>query len=380
MRAKWDIFCRIIDNFGDIGVCWRLAKQLANEYPLEVRLFIDDMRTAQHIIPTLNLELDYQTIDKVRLCKWREDFKKSDCAELVIEAFACDVPNQYLKVMAAQNPKPKWINLEYLTAESWAAESHLLPSPHPSLPLIKYFFFPGFSAKSGGLIREKHVTENRITFQKSAQMQQAFWSKLGVNSDAQGIKISLFCYPHAPIHSLLTNLASANTPTLCLVPTGSTLPKIAQFFGKNVLNIGDIATKGQLTLQVIPFLSHAEYDQLLQACDLNFVRGEDSWVRAIWAAKPFIWQPYQQDASTTELKLKAFLNSHYNQLDVLLHHSINEIHRAWLNQGFTCSQVQTLLGHLSQLRTHAQSMCEHFAAQHDLASNLVTHCKNTTSA
>jgi hypothetical protein len=25
MQLHWDIFCRVIDNFGDIGVCWRLA-------------------------------------------------------------------------------------------------------------------------------------------------------------------------------------------------------------------------------------------------------------------------------------------------------------------------------------------------------------------
>ena len=25
----WDMFCRVIDNYGDIGVCWRLAADLA---------------------------------------------------------------------------------------------------------------------------------------------------------------------------------------------------------------------------------------------------------------------------------------------------------------------------------------------------------------
>src|SRR5690554_5010470 len=30
--------CRVIDNYGDISVCWRLARQLANEYPVRVSL------------------------------------------------------------------------------------------------------------------------------------------------------------------------------------------------------------------------------------------------------------------------------------------------------------------------------------------------------
>ena len=25
----WDIFCQVIDNHGDVGVCWRLARELA---------------------------------------------------------------------------------------------------------------------------------------------------------------------------------------------------------------------------------------------------------------------------------------------------------------------------------------------------------------
>ena len=28
MRVTWDIFCSVVDNFGDIGVTWRLARQL----------------------------------------------------------------------------------------------------------------------------------------------------------------------------------------------------------------------------------------------------------------------------------------------------------------------------------------------------------------
>ncbi|MBY0444112.1 MAG: elongation factor P maturation arginine rhamnosyltransferase EarP, partial [Burkholderiales bacterium] len=39
--VRWDIFCRVIDNYGDIGVCWRLARQLSFEHGFAVRLMVD---------------------------------------------------------------------------------------------------------------------------------------------------------------------------------------------------------------------------------------------------------------------------------------------------------------------------------------------------
>ena len=40
---SWDIFCTVVDNYGDIGVCWRLARQLAAEHGFAVRLWVDDL-------------------------------------------------------------------------------------------------------------------------------------------------------------------------------------------------------------------------------------------------------------------------------------------------------------------------------------------------
>ncbi|HET9045379.1 MAG TPA: elongation factor P maturation arginine rhamnosyltransferase EarP, partial [Casimicrobiaceae bacterium] len=38
---RWDVFCKVVDNFGDAGVCWRLARQLVAEHDLAVTLWID---------------------------------------------------------------------------------------------------------------------------------------------------------------------------------------------------------------------------------------------------------------------------------------------------------------------------------------------------
>jgi uncharacterized repeat protein (TIGR03837 family) len=58
----------------------------------------------------------------------------------------------------------------------------------------------------------------------------------------------------------------------------------------------------------IPFVSQDEYDWVLSQCDFNIVRGEDSFVRAQLAGKPFIWHIYPQADRAHETKLAAFLD------------------------------------------------------------------------
>src|SRR5664279_2251760 len=127
---RWDIFCRIVDNYGDIGVCWRLSRQLAQEHGLAVRLWVDDPAVAKRLIAHLDISLENQTIAGVEICHWQNSFKDTQVADVVIEAFACELPTNYLAAMV--KTQPVWLNLEYLSAEQWMAESHLLASPHPT--------------------------------------------------------------------------------------------------------------------------------------------------------------------------------------------------------------------------------------------------------
>ena len=143
---RWDVFCKIVDNFGDIGVCWRLAQQLHMEHGLQVSLWIDDLNAAQSIIASLNVEKNHQICDGISIEKWDKATDFTQAAEVVIETFACGLPEKYLTAMQCQ--KSKWINLEYLSAESWADAFHGKPSPQPSLGLTRYFYFPGFSEAS----------------------------------------------------------------------------------------------------------------------------------------------------------------------------------------------------------------------------------------
>jgi uncharacterized repeat protein (TIGR03837 family) len=253
-QQRWDIFCRVVDNFGDIGVCWRLAKQLTDEHALHVRLWVDDLVSAQKLLPELDPSLSAQNSCGVAIHRWQADFSVDAVADVVIEAFACELPANYLLAMAQKQmvgKQPIWLNLEYLSAEGWVDDFHLKPSPHPRLRLKKTFFFPGFTETTGGLLREHDLFARRDAFQNDP-MQHAFWYQ---DEAIEGtIKVSLFCYPHAPIHDLLTTMAASARPVLCLVPESSILGVVSTFFGE-LLNAGDRRTQGSLTVRFCPFLA-----------------------------------------------------------------------------------------------------------------------------
>jgi uncharacterized repeat protein (TIGR03837 family) len=132
-RPSWDIFCRVIDNFGDVGVCWRLARQLAGEHGLAVRLWVDDLAAFRRLCPAIDAGRAVQSWQGVDIRLWPEPFPEVEPAGVVIEAFACELPERYVRAMAARVARPRWINLEYLSAEAWVGECHGLASPSPQL-------------------------------------------------------------------------------------------------------------------------------------------------------------------------------------------------------------------------------------------------------
>ena len=378
---RWDIFCKIVDNFGDIGVCWRLARQLQFEHGLQIRLWIDDLEAAQKIIPSLKMAENSQTCDGITILKWpsfnhesEADF--SQAADVVIETFACELPQAYMAVMVEH--KSKWVNLEYLSAEHWVDDFHAKPSPQAN-GLTRYFYFPGFTEKTGGLIRESSlVIQNQLVRNtnqvQSKQLQNKLWQSFNI-SNFNAFKISLFCYPHAPIGDFLDVLANSNQLTNCYVPVSSILPNIAHYFGKKNIAIGDNMQHKNLQLHVLPFLSQPDYDTLLGACDINFVRGEDSWVRAIWAGKPFIWQPYWQDEDTHIKKLNAFIDLYY--ADFAAKQVVCEAHSAWLTGQITSAVWQNYVLNLTAIKNYTQQRALQLAKQADLATQLVAFCSKT---
>jgi uncharacterized repeat protein (TIGR03837 family) len=274
---RWDIFCRVVDNFGDAGVCWRLAADLAARGD-HVRLVIDDAAPLAFMAPG--------SAPGVCVLPWPGP---SEPADVVVEAFGCDPPETYVATMAARAPggtPPVWINLEYLSAEPYVARCHGLPSPQRN-GLTKWFFYPGFTAATGGLLREPGLQRQREGFDRAACL-----AGLGALPAAGERVVSLFCYDNTALPGLLQELA--RQPTLLLLTPGPAQRQVAS------------APVGVRLLR-LPWLTQIDFDHLLWACDLNFVRGEDSLVRALWAGAPFVWQAYPQDDGAHFAKVVAML-------------------------------------------------------------------------
>lgn len=361
---SWDIFCRVIDNYGDIGVCWRLARQLANEYPAKVRLWVDELAALKMIWPSTQLA-PQQLLENVEIRHWAHQFPENiQPADVVIEAFACDIPPEYLQSMASAKQNghaPVWINLEYLSAEKWVEDCHQMQSVHPQTGLKKIFFFPGFTEKTGGLIREKNVQKINTRVTPIPRVDNPPYDS--------PLLISLFAYENAAIESLIDAWASGQRKIHCLIPQGRILNSINPLLEKPLV-IGEPQTKRSLTLETIPFMNQLEYDHLLQKCDLNFVRGEDSLVRAIWAGKPFVWHIYQQDEDAHMIKLQAFLDLYTTEFPEELREKIRDFWLGWNRQSRIASEWLAIETYFSDWMDLHSDWCNRVYEQQDLATQL----------
>ena len=370
MKLRWDIFCTSIDNFGDVGFSWRLARQLVNEHGLEVRLWVDDLAIFSQIESAIDVDEDLQWLQGVEICSWRKSFAEIEPADVVIETFACTLPDNYILAMADLPQQPVWINLEYLSAENWTLDCHCLPSFHPHLPLKKYFFFPGFVEGTGGLLLEKNLLPARVAFNNTSQ--DKFWQELGLPSRREGeLCISLFCYDDAPIEELLSAWVISDVPIRVLVPQHSVNNAIGIFFGVDLPTAGQVLQSGKLQVCIIPFLAQDKYDQLLWACDINFVRGEDSFVRAQWAERVFIWNIYPQAEHSHRLKLEAYLNLYTERMPPEMSAAVFSLWNAWNGNGQMINAWSIFAAQMSALTEYGNNWIRQLLPIGDLASNLV---------
>ncbi|HAT39016.1 elongation factor P maturation arginine rhamnosyltransferase EarP [Polynucleobacter necessarius] len=293
---RWDIFCQIVDNYGDAGVCWRLARSLSSIHGQDARIFCDDL-------PTLNLlasGVDPTIRQKIDLQPWESSFINArhpvQAPDVVIEVFGCDLPECYLTGLFIAPVKPIILNLEYLSAEPWITECHGKASPQ-SHGIPKYFFFPGFQDEVGGLLLDPIPKEGPLTENQIPKDLTAAWSKLRPTAK----RISVFCYPGAPLKKWLESLSHLGEDVDVLLTHGHA--EQLNLHGEQSLSLPN-----SLQLLSIPFVTQDEYDWVLAQCDLNIVRGEDSFVRAQLAGKPFIWHIYPQVDRAHEVKLAAFLD------------------------------------------------------------------------
>lgn len=373
--ADVHVVCRVVDNFGDAGVCFRLARQLAAEHGLATTLWIDDLERLASLAPEVDPLRSAQRVAGLSVRRLTSDSPAPEALpDLVVEGFGCGLPPPWLDAMAAAAQPPVWINLEYLSAEAWVEGTHALPSRHPRLPLTRWFWFPGFGAATGGLLREHGLLSRRDSFRGDAHAQAALWTGLGLAAPtADEITVSLFCYPNPALPDLFAAWSSEKAPLRVVVPEGIARDALAMWAGDHPPTPGKPVARGALTVAVAPFVSQDDFDRRLWACDLLIVRGEDSFVRAQWAGRPLVWQAYPQAEHAHLAKVEAFLGRYLDGLAASAAAGLSPFWRAF-NDADPSAATRAwpgLRAALPELGKHAIEWAERQALLPDLASRLI---------
>jgi uncharacterized repeat protein (TIGR03837 family) len=359
--SDYDIFCTVIDNYGDIATCWRLALQLNQRHGIRVRLWVDDLLALHQLVPETKLYEDQQWIEAIHVCHWKTPFHFDRAAKLVIEAFACELPTNYRQAMLKQ--ASLCVNLEYFSCEDWVLGCHGLRS-FQSDGLHKYFFFPGIVSGTGGVLYEADYEQQRLAFTLNKQVD---WFKHWqlARAHASSVRISLFGYENKAIISLLEQAALYPVHIEFYCPMSKLCLELVQHFDQWQVSAGNSYTLGNATIHFIPFLPQSEYDQLLWSCDLNFVRGEESLIRGLLSAKPLVWHIYPTEDQAHWIKLDAFMDR------IAMPSELTKLNNDW-NAQTQLANLTEVLKRLPQLQRHAQDTQESILSLGDLSTNLVS--------
>jgi uncharacterized repeat protein (TIGR03837 family) len=376
---SWDLFCRVVDNYGDVGVCWRLARALAGRPGASVRVWIDDLASLRMLVPGVELDTAVQRLSGIDVHRWTADFPTVDPAEVCVEGFGSGVPERYVEAMAARRPSALWIVLEYLSAEPWVREHHGLASPHPRFPVPRYFFFPGFERGTGGLLREAGLLQRREAYDMAAR--RRYWDDMGYGPPPEGATVvSMFAYPHAPLAPLLDHWAHGGGSWIVSIPVGELALRAVEWFGLKDRRAGLRAARGGLEVRIVPFVPQERYDEALWSADCAFVRGEDSFVRAQWAKMPFVWHIYPQDERAHWRKLDAFLALYCAGMPDHAAEAVQGVWRAWNEVGAAPATVGAAWDRYwdsaSVLRAHAVRWADQLRETGELAENLAEFCRD----
>lgn len=424
------VLCHVVDNFGDAGVCWRLARQLALEHGLRVGLWIDQPAVLGRFLPHWRLDQvqSFAGGGQLTIRRWPADEDPQAGAafggatplpDLLVSAFGCEPPEAWRTRLAGAAARPLWVNLEYLSAEAWVDACHGLDAIKPSDGARQVFFFPGFRPTTGGLLREADLLARRDVFRRDRKA--AWLRQLGL-PDAPMRTVSVFCYPQAPLASLLSAIAAQPTATRVLLadgigrslpeprlggeplgqeelghePLGTARPGPAQpgheqpapwspghrtpgTIGPAASGARWLGQQGSLSVWQLPALPFDDFDRLLWACELNLVRGEDSWIRALWAGRPLVWQPYRQADDAHEPKRLAYQQWQRAHLPDARPEAVAALDRfsaAWSAGASMDDPWQDLACHLQALQSPFDRLSRDLANARDLATSLVEFCRS----
>lgn len=366
-----DIFCTVIDNFGDAGICWRLARRFT-ALGLRVRLVADRIDVLAKLAPGA---ADGACVDGIETADWQTLAHAADPApaDLVIETFGCRLPENVERAMAAKQEAGQasfYFNLDYLSAEDWVEGSHNIWGLHPTLPIKKLWFFPGFTDRTGGVLIEDDYLEREAAFK---QTKDEWIASLG--GDPALPTLFIFSYPHNPTDALARALAEASPMNVLLAPGG----------GSPRFEAAAQAARTPHRLLAPGFLPQADFDKLLWASDAAVIRGEDSFVRAQLAGVPIIWSTYFTEDGAHRVKMDAWLARmapRFAPEDMA--GLFTAVNRAWLDPQKASGDLEALLvrfwNERGRLQIGARRIREDLFARGDLARRMLERAAQSSQA
>jgi uncharacterized repeat protein (TIGR03837 family) len=203
------------------------------------------------------------------------------------------------------------------------------------------------------------------------------WRAVAVEPPQGALKVSLFCYANPAIPALLDAWAAGSEPVLCVVPQGIASSELETWAGSALPQRGRPLVRGRLTLAIAPFVDQEAFDRRLWDCDLNFVRGEDSFVRGQWAGQPYVWHVYPQEDDAHLVKMDAFLTRLEGSVPDGVRLGQRAFWYAW-NAGDPVTTTDAWPGYraaMPGITVLARAWSRALARQPDLASSLVNFCE-----
>lgn len=358
------LLCKVVDNFGDIGVVWRLARAISD---LDAacadkastasktcrRLVVDDLTSFKNLVPSVDLTAPVQQVggwtvlrsDAADEC--RASFLETPPL-VILECFACGRPDwlEHMLFDEGFSHTVQIINLEYLTAEPYADEFHKLMSLTRKKSVQKVNFMPGFTPQTGGLILDNAFMNSLSASQalkadaalsadsafksKNADKASAAFKTASGEKDGDAFTAVIFAYERdfSTVVRALDRFARERSAA----GKGSVLVRSAA--GKSARPFADAAAaikadnafvspsspeNAQLSshaekapfsfrMEQLPFMTQLEWDAMLCNADFLFIRGEDSLSRACLSGHPFVWHAYPQSEDYQLVKVQALLD------------------------------------------------------------------------
>ena len=364
------VLCKVVDNFGDIGVVWRLCCQLSNQIKKEnltskINLIVDDLASFNKICNSVDFSKSFQVVDEINVYNWNDEklcydeFSKNDGENLsvILEVFQCGRPAWMEKILFEDklNRTVQIIMIDYLTAEKYAEDFHCLQSLTRSSKVQKVNFMPGFTNKTGGLIIDSE------------------WEHF---CDYQNNK-TLLCFTYDRNWNALANACKKSQYIeKVLIAPGKGFDSLKKSFYSNFIK------DSNLKIEELSFMNQNEWDKMLKNCGVLFIRGEESMSRACLSGIPFVWHAYPQSDEYQLIKVRALLERMSNHFEV---EDFKIIEKVWILINSAESEVEQeefekaildFFNNAEKLVYGFREFALDLRKNGDLCSNLMTFIKN----